>query len=385
MLAERVEPDPAVARREWMPVENDDRALPAPGETLEPPEQVDFLRRVEVPAEAARVAERRRLAENERARGPSVDPAERIPHARHQARRRSIAVRRKGAAAGEAAAAFDLRGHVPEQLQARLRVRVDEEQPVSACARRAGVSRASDLVEGLGHQDRVARAGKLSRAIGGIVVADDQLRCPVARVERRHRRAYAAERRRQEALLVECGNDDGDGVLGHLCSDGDAGVGRHEIEELDDIGIAHANAADRPGPAHLHGIRAAVYVDVAPHGVHFAEPVPPYLAARQPQDAREDPVAAWEALAELGRPDLPRRAATAEYGVERLSGADLRSNDVLASRRAEAAVCLAGAVARGRNRIALELPAVVGEHRQALSGNGDLNPRHRTCPTCAGL
>src|SRR5262249_30198754 len=55
-----------------------------------------------------------------------------------------------------------------------------------------------------------ARARDLRRSVGRVVVGDDELSRPAPRLERRGRSAHADERRRQQLLLVERGNDDRD-------------------------------------------------------------------------------------------------------------------------------------------------------------------------------
>ena len=75
-----------------------------------------------------------------------------------------------------------------------------------------------------------------------------------------------------------------------------------QVEEFDDLVVAHAHAADRARPAHRHGVGTAVDVDIAAHGVDVAQSVEARLAPAQPQDARQDPVALRERA--------PRAAAT---------------------------------------------------------------------------
>src|SRR5205823_981800 len=119
--------------------------------------------------------------------------------------------------------------------------------------------------------------------------------------------------------------------------DFDRRVGRNEVEELDDLDIPHADAADRARPAHLGGVRRAVDVDVSAHRIDIAQAVAPYFAAREPQDAGQDPVAAGVLGMELGRPHLTGRPATHEHHAERLPGADLGTHDVAATWCAQAA------------------------------------------------
>ena len=51
-------------------------------------------------------------------------------------------------------------------------------QPVAGGGRRAGVAGAGDLVDGLEHHTCSGGAGDFRRAVGGIVIADDQFALP---------------------------------------------------------------------------------------------------------------------------------------------------------------------------------------------------------------
>src|SRR5437879_1183317 len=112
------------------------------------------------------------------------------------------------------------------------------------------------------------------------------------------------------------------------------------------FGSWRADATDRSRLAHVGGMRRAVDIDIAAHRVGLAEPVAARLAAREPQDAGQDPVAPRIAGMERRRPQLAGRPAPHEHRVVRLAGADLGAHDVAAARRAEAAVFLAQAVLR---------------------------------------
>src|SRR5437762_7284667 len=76
--------------------------------------------------------------------------------------------------------------------------------------------------------------------------------------------------------------------------DFDRRVRYHQIEQLHDVGVVHAHTTDRPRLAHLGGMRRAVDIDVAAHRVDLAEAVAARLAAREPQDAGQDPVRSEE-------------------------------------------------------------------------------------------
>src|SRR6185436_10681903 len=101
-----------------------------------------------------------------------------------------------------------------------------------------------------------------------------------------------------------------------------------QVEQLDDVAVMHADAADRSGTAHHRRIRAAVDVDIAAHGIHFAQAIEARLTSGQPQDARKNPVAARKARRQLRGVDLPGRAAFDEHGIERCSAPDSGANKV---------------------------------------------------------
>src|SRR3989449_1765178 len=142
-----------------------------------------------------------------------------------------------------------------------------------------------------------------------------------------------------------------DGLMTTLFVDLDRRVRRHQIKQLHDVGVVHAHTTDRSRLAHLGGMRRAMDIDVAAHRVDLAEAVAARLAAREPQDAGQDPVAPRIAGLELRRPQLPRRPAPPENPVVRLPGADPGAHDMAAARRAEAAVLLAPAGLRGRDGV----------------------------------
>ena len=54
-----------------------------------------------------------------------------------------------------------------------------------------------------------------------------------------------------------------------LLGDADLGPRRRELEELEDVAVAHAYAPDRSRFSHLDRVRAAVDIDISPHGVHL--------------------------------------------------------------------------------------------------------------------
>src|SRR3989475_11769443 len=72
--------------------------------------------------------------------------------------------------------------------------------------------------------------------------------------------------------------------------DFDRRVRDHQIKQLHDIGVVHADATDRSRLAHLGGMRRAVDIDVAAHRGDLAEAVAARPAAPGPPDRGQDPV-----------------------------------------------------------------------------------------------
>src|SRR3569832_2394901 len=160
------------------------------------------------------------------------------------------------------------------------------------------------------------------------------------------------------------------------------------VEECIDIAVAHALAAARAGHAQLHMIRCAVQIDVAAHRIDAAEAIAADLAAAEPQDAREYPVAMGKVCAELAVVDLAGGTAADEHRIARCARADLRADDVRTARRALAAPLLARTLLRRGHRDVHEQHTVFPV-TQALLGNADvdacrvdhpLTPRHSPAP-----
>src|SRR5258706_9946334 len=180
-----------------MAVENHDGPFLAAGQALQPPEQIDLLARVQLLAEPARLAERRRIAKDKRPRGPLVDSAQRIPHSDPDSgQERGSGVRileGNGASPCETSRTDGARG-LAKKLHAGIRICIHEKDPVPAGAGGAGVARAAYLVDRLRYDLGSRRYSDLRRAVGGIVVAHDQLRFPAEPVESPQGRAHAGER-----------------------------------------------------------------------------------------------------------------------------------------------------------------------------------------------
>src|SRR4051794_33784397 len=102
-----------------MPVQDVDDPRLAPGNAFQLSEEVDFLAREELLAEAARLPECRAFADDERAGRPLAEAAQRVPHPDRERRSGRGTVVRHGAAAGEAAAARNQVAGFKEQLLRR--------------------------------------------------------------------------------------------------------------------------------------------------------------------------------------------------------------------------------------------------------------------------
>src|SRR5690606_563374 len=166
-------------------------------------------------------------------------------------------------------------------------------------------------------------------------------------------------------------NDTASPRLSRLLLDHHYRTALDEVEQLDDVAIRHADAADRARHAERLGVGRAVQVDVAPHRVDRPQAILADLGAREPADARQNPVAAGLRARELGRVYLARRPPPAEDGTERRAGADLRADDVPAARGLVAVAELARAVLRRRHRVAPDEPSRVVVKIEPLRAQAD--------------
>jgi hypothetical protein len=129
-----------------------------------------------------------------------------------------------------------------------------------------------------------------------------------------------------------------------------AGVDQAELDDID--GCVHGTRSNNSMMSlfacarsrstrgtHRHRVGRAVQVDVAAHGVDLAQPVATRLLARQPQDARQDPVAPRELPGQLRRPCFAGRPAAHEHRIRRGASADFCAHDVASAWRATAPVC----------------------------------------------
>src|SRR5690606_24084655 len=86
----------------------------------------------------------------------------------------------------------------------------------------------------------------------------------------------------------------------------------YQGEKLEQVGIAQPDAA--MGKRHTHGFRIgrAMQIDVAPEGIDLPHPVVTRLAAAEPENTGQDPVAPGKLCVQLRIPDLARPAPAAQ-------------------------------------------------------------------------
>src|SRR5688572_28583296 len=115
-----------------MAMENFDSPPGEPRKPLEAPEQVDFLCRVQLLTEAADAAERRRLAEYERACRPLEGAAPGIPERQHATQRATYVRNVDRRSSCQTVPVADRTDNIREQLACRERVGIDKQQPITA-------------------------------------------------------------------------------------------------------------------------------------------------------------------------------------------------------------------------------------------------------------
>ncbi|EQM69156.1 hypothetical protein L682_14425 [Aquipseudomonas alcaligenes OT 69] len=148
-------------------------------------------------------------------------------------------------------------------------------------------------------------------------------------------------------------------------------VDGHAGEEFKQVGIAQAHTA--MGQRHAHGfaVRRAVQIDIATHAVDLAEAVAPGLAAAQPEDAAEYPVASGKLGMQIRRPGLAGPTPATQYSPLRQPLTDLRAHLVKAARGAIGATEFTGAIERGGDGKA-QHQTLSGKAVEALVSDGDM-------------
>jgi len=120
-------------------------------------------------------------------------------------------------------------------------------------------------------------------------------------------------------------------------------------------------------------IGATVDIDISSHGIDLAQTVKPGLKAAQPQDARQDPVAAGVALPKLRRVYLHGWSPSYKDRIFRCATAYLCTHNMPAARCAIAVLLLPCAHFGCRYRHTHEDLAVIIECDQSLRTNIDFN------------
>jgi len=172
--------------------------------------ELDFFAGEKFHIEPAEFSERGRFAKDERAGDPSECPTHHVPEVRDEIASGVTGFEADGAAAGEAAASGDLRGDVLEERGAGVRVGVDEDEPIAGGGFGAAIARAADLVDGLEDDVRAGSAGNFRGAIGGVVVAHDELGLPSAPGKGGHGGVDLAKGFAEQLFFIERRDDDGD-------------------------------------------------------------------------------------------------------------------------------------------------------------------------------
>src|SRR5690606_39702841 len=103
------------------------------------------------------------------------------------------------------------------------------------------------------------------------------------------------------------------------------------------------------GKRHAHGFRIgrAVQIDVAPEGIDLPHPVVTRLAAAEPENTGQDPVAPRKLRVQLRIPDLARPAPAAQYGTRRQAVANARTHLMATARRTTGTVAFTHAIQGG--------------------------------------
>src|SRR5690606_10670489 len=124
---------------------------------------------------------------------------------------------------------------------------------------------------------------------------------------------------------------------------------RYEVEQLDDVLVAHPDTPVRGWHTERFDVRRAVDVDVTPHRVNSAETIPAGFEAAEPENSRQDPVPAGVRPGQLRRPGLAGGSPADQHRAGRQARADARTDQVAPARRLLAAAQLACAAERRRD------------------------------------
>ncbi len=210
MLTRRIQSHLARRCQDGVAMQDDNAFVFGAREFFEAFAEFDFFAGEEVDVESAEFSERSGFAKDERAGHPAQHAAGEIPEGGDSVAAGVSGFEADGAAAGEAAAGGDLRGDVVKEGGARVRVGVDEDEPVAGGGFGAAIARAADLVDGFEDDAGSGGAGDFRGAIGGVVVAHDEFALPSAPGKGGHGIADLAKGFAEELFFIERRDDDGD-------------------------------------------------------------------------------------------------------------------------------------------------------------------------------
>ena len=191
-------PELAVRGQQRMPMQDDHLAARLPREALRRRVKSSSSPAKKPVVEAADFPKGGGLHENERAGEPFPDAADEIPIPNDEPPVQRGIVHTERGAASRAAPVPDGRRHVGEQFRGGVRVRIIEDEPVARRRGGPGIAGPRDLIDRLEDHRGAGRSRDLSRPIGGIVVANYNLRLPSTQPKSRRGRAEVLQRSREQ-------------------------------------------------------------------------------------------------------------------------------------------------------------------------------------------
>jgi len=209
-LAAAVELHLAGGSFERVAVKDDDLLATLAGDHFQTLAELEFFGGKDLGIEPAHFAEGGGLDEDEGTGEPFLEAAGEVPELGDEVGDEHLFIERHGGAAGEDFAGGNLVCDIGEEGAGGMRVGIDEDEPVAGGGGGAGIAGAADLVEGFEDDVRAGGAGDLGGAVGGVVVADDELKFPAAVGEGGGGGQDLRKRGAEELFLVEGGDDDGD-------------------------------------------------------------------------------------------------------------------------------------------------------------------------------
>ncbi|OHC17682.1 MAG: hypothetical protein A2180_02970 [Pseudomonadales bacterium GWC2_63_15] len=171
----------------------------------------------------------------------------------------------------------------------------------------------------------------------------------------------------KESLFEFSGSPIGTGRL----VDAHRTVRRHQWEELQQVGIAHANATVGKRYAHRLTIGGAVNVDVTAEGIDLPLAIDSRLAPAEPENPGQDPVTTGRNSVKLRGPYLPCPAPPTQHRTLRQTVTEARAHLMQTAWRATRTVQLARTIACRRDRKA-QTQLALGEAIELLIGDGNM-------------